>query len=476
MPYIRGAFFLSGKTMSAEKRLPAFFLLVSFLLAIWAYYPSLSGSFTFDDVANVSDNEYLKIESFSPAELWQASLSSHSGPLKRPVAMFSFAVNHVFTGMDPWWMKLTNLLIHLFNALVLFFFCKEFFVAIERRTGIALDFAPYLMSGIWLVHPVNLTAVSYIVQRMTSLSATFVLISLYLYLRLRNSSYLPQRAWILSGLMMFSWALGLFTKEVAALLSIFVFVIEWQIFGFQTDSSRQRTHMRLLWFLLAVPWLVGACYVVYKPSFLLAAYEIRDFTLVERLLTETRIVVEYIRLILVPDIQDMGLYHDDIVISTSFFSPITTLLSTLFILALLVSAFMLRKRFVLYSLGVFWFFGGHILESTVHPLELMFIHRNYLPTLGVFFVLAGPLNLLAKKHRNLVITGLVCVLLACALCTRSLSHHWSGDYRMMILEALNHPLSVRANFRAGQVFKLSAIHATPGEHREQNKKHAIEHF
>ena len=476
MPYIRGAFFLSGKNMSADKRLPVLYLLASFLLAIWAYYPSLSGSFTFDDVANVSDNEYLKIESFSPASLWQASLSSHSGPLKRPVAMFSFAVNHVLTGMDPWWMKLTNLLIHLLNALVLLFFCKEFFSAVERKTGISIKAAPYLVTGIWLVHPVNLTAVSYIVQRMTSLSATFVLIALYFYMKLRNSSYQPRRAWILSGLVMFSWALGLFTKEVAALLSVFVFVIEWQLFDFRTDSDTERTHMRILWFLFAVPWLAGLCYVVYKPSFLLAAYEIRDFTLVERVLTETRIVVDYIRLILVPDIQDMGLYHDDIVVSTSFLSPLTTLLSSVLIAALLVSAVLLRKQYVLYSLGVFWFFGGHVLESTVHPLELMFIHRNYLPSVGVFFILVAAFNSVAGKYKNLVIGALICALIAFTLCTRSLSHHWSGDYRMMILEALNHPQSVRANFRAGQVFKLYAIHSSPGAHREQNKKMAIEHF
>jgi hypothetical protein len=67
----------------------------------WAYFPGLSGSFTFDDYHNIYKNEHLKINHFSNEELLQAALSSDSGPLKRPIAMLSFAINHVLTGMDP---------------------------------------------------------------------------------------------------------------------------------------------------------------------------------------------------------------------------------------------------------------------------------------------------------------------------------------------------------------------------------------
>lgn len=210
------------------------FFLVALCLGVWVYYPGLSGGFVFDDVLNISTNDHLKINQFAIEDLLQTSWSSYSGPLQRPIAMFSFAVNHIFTGMNPWWMKLTNLLIHIANNAILLFFCKELFRRINLKEASISKVAPYIISGIWLVHPINVTAVSYIVQRMASLSGTFVLLALYCYLKLRNESFEQIRAWILGSAILICWLLGLLTKEIGISLSLYLFAIECCLYSFRT--------------------------------------------------------------------------------------------------------------------------------------------------------------------------------------------------------------------------------------------------
>jgi protein O-mannosyl-transferase len=438
-----------------NKNIVYFILLL--ILTIWAYYPGLSGPFTFDDHHNIADNNFLKIERFSFGELWQASLSSDSGPLKRPVSMFSFAVNHLFTGMDPWWMKLTNLFIHFLNGFLVLLLMKSLFYRFHGRGRSGTVLAPYFIAGLWLVHPINVTAVSYIVQRMTSLSATFVLLALYCYLKLRESKPPDWRNYLLSISIMLFWLLGLLSKETAILLSIYIFAIEWCVYGFKTDSNIEKIHLRIVWCLLAAPWVCVLLYVIYDPSFILNGYASRNFTIIERVLTEFRIVSEYLRLIILPDVGSMGFFQDDIKLSTSLWSPISTLFGMVFLVSLLILAISIRKRNALLSLGILWFLGGHILESTVFPIELMFLHRNYLPSIGLLLIIGDILLRFYEHHRKLVTIGAVLLLVGFSINTRSLSYQWSGDLRMFLMEVINNPDSVRANLLAGQIYNsLSA--------------------
>jgi hypothetical protein len=179
--------------------------------------------------------------------------------------------------------------------------------------------------------------------------------------------------------------------------------------------------------MIAAPWLLALVYLIYNPERLLSHYGFRDFTVIERVLTEFRIVIDYFRLIVLPNVGDMGLYHDDIIVSTSLFHPVSTLLSLLLIVGLLVSAFYAKAKYPLFSLGILWFFGGHILESTVYPLDLMFLHRNYLPSIGIFLALAELAIAVYRLRRKFVLVVVMSLFLMFSLCTRSLAHHWSGD-------------------------------------------------
>ncbi len=453
-----------------------FLLLATLVLTTWVYLPGLNGPFVFDDHHNIANNHLLKVEHLSFAELWQASLSSDSGPLKRPVVMFSFAINHVFTGMDPWWMKLTNLIIHLINGVLVFLLLKQLFCRFNNKDNVHTALIPFFIAGLWMVHPINVTSVSYIVQRMTSLSATFVLLAICCYMKLREGKALVWKRHLLSVSIFIFWALGLLSKETGILLSIYIFAIEWSLYGFKTDSKEEKAPLRLVWFMLSAPWVCAVLYAIYDPSFITKGYAYRDFTIVERILTEFRIVSEYIRLIIIPDVRLMGLFHDDIVLSTSLLTPITTLLGLLLIVSLLVLAIKWRIKYPLFSLGVLWFFGGHLLESTVFPLELMFLHRNYLPAIGILLILAEVLMRFSERYRSLCSITVVLIMLGFSVGARSVVYQWSGDLRMLLMEVINNPTSIRANFRAGQAFKYYSIVSLPGEERDKYKKKAIEYF
>ena len=83
---------------------------------------------------------------------------------------------------------------------------------------------------------------------------------------------------------------------------------------------------------------------------------------------------------MLPNLAEMGLHHDDFVISKTLLSPWTTLPAIAGLLALAVGALVLRKKHPLITFGIVFFFVAHALESTIIPLEIAFEHRNYLPS------------------------------------------------------------------------------------------------
>ena len=131
---------------------------------------------------------------------------------------------------------------------------------------------------------------------------------------------------------------------------------------------------------------------IFNPKSLIAGYQNRGFTLIERLLTEPRIILFYVSLLLYPMPYRLCISHD-IFISKGLLDPPTTIIAILVILALLALAIVKSKRWPLVSFCILFFFINHIIESTVLPLELVFEHRNYIPSM-LFFV---PIAILIAK-------------------------------------------------------------------------------
>lgn len=447
--------------MNRRERLYFTFVATAILaLTAAAYWPGLFGDYMFDDFPNILLNQRLDLKSLSPDQLVSAALSSDSGPLRRPISMVSFALNRYAFGVAPFSFKVTNLIIHLINGILVLALSMLLLNAYRRLFN--PDLSPRLIrwtglavSAAWLLHPLNLTAVLYIVQRMTSLAALFTLAAICTYVYGRaKASHKTQAAliWFCTPLL---GVLGLLCKETAALLPLYLLVIEATLFRFR-DRDGGRDRPILVYFILSValPAVAVVTLVYIRPDLLLAGYEGRDFTVGQRLLTEARVVVDYIVWTIVPNIRTLALYHDDIPVSTGLWNPPTTLTSILVIAALIGSAFAVRRRWPLASLGILWFFAGQALESTAYPLELVFEHRNYLPDYGILLAIIGHPLLHVRSRRSAWVSGALLATFVGLLTsmTGMRSYEWRNNVTQAVYAAAHHPKSPRAMYAVGRIY------------------------
>lgn len=439
-----------------------------FSLVLFVYWPGLSGPFVFDDFPNIVNNSYLVIDRLDSDSMMRAAFSSTSGPLNRPISMLSFALNAYTFGLNPFNFKLTNLVIHLLNGLCLYVLSILIMRAYKQRFHAQLEdgqirLIGFLLSATWLLHPINVSSVLYVVQRMTSLAALFTILGLIVYLHGRLLMIAGKTFGILQilvGLILFL-PLAALSKENGLLLPLLMFVLEFTLLNFETKTIYQRRFL-IGFFLLtvALPGLLGLIYLVMHPNWILGGYANREFTLPQRLMTEARVMWFYLKSIALPNTAELGMYHDDIPISQSILSPITTILSIAGLALLTIVGFLLRKRHPILSLGIFFFLAGHIIESTVIPLEITFEHRNYLPMYGIllilFFYLIYPLGQISTlKIRQLASVGLITLL---AVSTHTRADQWKNAFLFCNIEASHHPLSPRANAEVGANYgDLAAI-------------------
>ncbi|MEJ2381399.1 MAG: tetratricopeptide repeat protein [Gammaproteobacteria bacterium] len=212
----------------------------------------------------------------------------------------------------------------------------------------------------------------------------------------------------------------------------------------------------MVYFILSValPAVAVVTLVYIRPDLLLAGYEGRDFTVGQRLLTEARVVVDYIVWTIVPNIRTLALYHDDIPLSTGLWNPPTTLTSILVIVALIGSAFAVRRRWPLASLGILWFFAGQALESTAYPLELVFEHRNYLPDYGILLAIIGHPLLHVRSRRSAWVSGALLAAFVGLLTsmTGMRSYEWRNNVTQAVYAAAHHPKSPRAMYAVGRIY------------------------
>lgn len=436
--------------------------ITALLLTVLAYYPGLHGPFVFDDYPNIIDNKVIwnlqELQDF--ASLKSAALSSGSGILKRPISVISFAFNILFFGQDPYSFKVVNLIIHLINGGLVWAFSLLLLNAYRRLWDTTLS--PSNLSWIalsitttWLLLPINLTAVLYIVQRMTSLSALFLLLGLIFYIRCRIRLIDGQPTYLM---MVFSVAffgtLSIFSKESGGLLPVYMLIIEAVLFRFKNSQGGYDRFLIFCYlFFVIIPGIIGFYWAITNES-LKAAYEGRLFNLPERLLTEARITLLYIKWILLPTPQELTLYHDNILISQGLFKPISTFISLLTIIGLLIIAFIQRNKRPLVTIGIFWFFCGHLMESTVIPLELIFEHRNYLPSIGLLLTISSLL-ILSKNIPNLskairiFILGMV---FAYGAVTWLRANDWEDLVTLTALEAYRNPNSPRVAYDLGKLY------------------------
>jgi len=422
---------------------------------IAAYYAGLSGDFVFDDIHNIVKNDALDLSELTLHGLVGAATSGDAGPLGRPLAMLSFALERYIAGLDPTVMKATNVAIHGVNAWLVYAVVARLAGLHERRYGPTFIIGPQqfalLVALTWALAPINLTAVLYIVQRMESLATLGMLAGLLAYLhgRIRLAEDKPGAVrWLWAG-MGGGMAISLGAKETGVMLPVYALLLEAVFFGLPERGSRARGALaRLYMVFLVLPGMAGLAWIG-----LLGlgdgAFNSRDFGLAERLGTEARVLWHYIAWTLVPQLDVLGVYHDDFTISRGPFTPWTTLPAAVGLLALGISAWLLRRAVPWIALGVLWFFVMHLLVSTVLPLELVHEHRNYLGSMGLIAaVYAALFDVRLAPHR--MIAARLCLAVAVvvffAFTTALRSHQWGDPIRHAEMEMRNHPGSYRAGY------------------------------
>ncbi|MGH8426743.1 MAG: tetratricopeptide repeat protein [Gammaproteobacteria bacterium] len=488
--------------------LPLLFLFALLGAAAAAYYPGLSGPFLLDDLANLP-----ALGSWGPVNnvttLVSYLTSGIAGPTGRPLALAAFLMDAHSWPANPWPFKLTNLLFHLLNGVLL----AALLVRLSRWRGLGREAAMWagvLGAGLWLVHPLFVSTTLYIVQRMTELAALFVFAGLLAYvtgrLRLAAGRARSGYALMICGLV-FGTLLGALSKENALLLPLLALVLEWTVLrnseagigdsrrgppllqgeerittAAQNNSpspsqgegrgegekqigeavKKNREHARSYSSPIPtrIPSLAFRIVFLWLPSLALAAYLLaplghathaigdRDFTIAMRLLTEARVVVQYLYLIVIPHAWTGGLFSG-MSISTGLLTPWTTLPCILLIVALIVFAFAVRRRFPALAAAILFYFAGQLLESTTIPLELYFEHRNYLPAALAFWPLAlwivrGP----GGKWLRTGIAGLaLAVLLALTAMRADL---WGNGVQLALVWMHEDPDSSRAQVWGAQ--------------------------
>ncbi len=437
------------------------FLAALCLFLLVVYWPGLNGPFIFDDLNNIVLNPDVAISDLQSRSLTKAAWSNDSGPLKRPLASLSFALNHYVAGgfAKTAHYKLTNLFIHLLNTLLVYWLSLLLTRRLqERHAGRRrwLSWVPILTAAAWGLHPLNLTSVLYVVQRMTSLAALFVLAGLivFVYGRIRvrenrRHGYALMSCGLAGGLL-----LGLTAKENAALLPLLAGVIELCFFRSAADITQGDRRLRLFYALLIfLPWSLLLLWSALNPQIVLDSYEGRNFSLGERLLTEARVLWFYIGLLLFPRISAFGIFHDDIALSSSLLAPWSTLPAALGMLSAGTFALMMHHRLPLLSFGVLWFLVGHAMESGIIGLEIAHEHRNYLPSFGILLALSHGLAWLVSRLVQpwLGIALAACYLGALSLTTHSRAWTWASEDNLAYTAVAHHPRSARAHYALAEL-------------------------
>ena len=360
---------------------------------------------------------------------------------------------------------MVNILIHAATGVLLFLFFKiTLSLDLRQQRNDHAHLLAFSAALLWTVHPLHVQSVTYIIQRMNSLAAMFYILAMLLYIRGRIAPVLKKKVFYFFGCLL-SGLLALGSKEIAATLPFFILLYEW---FFLQGMSRAWVKKRLLPMAAVGVLLViiGVFYLGTDPLTLIkSSYRIRDFTLIERVLTEFRVVVFYISQVFLPHPSRLNLEHH-FSVSTSMFDPFTTILSLLLLLSLFTAGIMLARKQRILSFAIFWFLGNLLIESSVIGLEIIFEHRTYLPSMFIILAVAVLADRLLQEAR-LKKAVLVLVVIMFSIWTFQRNMVWQDELTLAKDSALKSPDKPRAQMNLGRAFEAVGDYENSVRHYEK---------
>ncbi len=432
------------------------FLLLS-LAVVGAYLPAMEGEFYLDDYPNIVDVPALQWSSLSLDNLrglMNGRLST------RFVANLTFGLDYLRAGLDPHAYHRTNLLIHLLVgaavAWVAFLLARE--AHPRPADGGKLAVVSVVAAGFFLLHPLATQAVSYIVQRMTSLAALFSLLALGSYICGRQQALRSRasRRWFAVGFL--SWFLALGSKEIAVAMPGILFLYELafhrtDLAGLWRRVRRSRRNRVLFAILLGTLLFLGATALQRVGSSQIVGwterFPNRDFSGYERVLTEARVQAFYATLVVWPAPSRLNIAHA-IEPSRGVLSPPSTLAAMAGIVIFLAIASLLLFQHPQVGFPLASYALLHLLESGPINLELVFEHRNYLPLAMLAFLWVPLLSRL--RWRALLVFGVILLCLGSATSLRN--RVWRSNKALWLDVVEKSPHTVRAQTNLGNCYLL----------------------
>jgi tetratricopeptide (TPR) repeat protein len=343
----------------------------------------------YDDIMNIVERPYFN--DFD--QIMRLIFSS------RGVSKLSFALNYAVGGLYLPGFHLVNILIHAATASLLYFILKRLF----RDSKLF----PFLGALLFAVHPVQTHAVTYIVQRMTSLSGLFFLLSIYMYILYRETGISDNN--IIGARRNFFWVtaflsgvLAVFSKEIAVVLPIALCLFD--LYFFRSFSKGWRK-----WLLPTLPFFIVSCLVTFFlflapllkgagidaiTSTAVTIVSSKNLTPYTYFVTQLEVIWRYIRIIILP----YGLTLDYCYPVVSNFFSLHSIISGVGLAGLLLLSWRLRSSNPRISFGISWFFLTLAVESSFIPLDPLFIHRLYLPIVGIIIIALDLLSRFSKRR------------------------------------------------------------------------------
>ncbi len=394
------------KELSRPRKNLFMFVALSVIIFI-TYSNTFDVSWQFDDDVTFLENKKLLLTEINTENIINTLFSQVKANgekrLYRPVSCLTLALNYYFGGKDVFGYHIVNTIVHILSAFFLYLFILKILNLPLIRDKYGSNAYPIAVfaSLLWALNPVQTQAITYIVQRMASMAGMFFIMSMYFYVRGRTAADSPKKLiFFLTCFVAGILAVG--SKQNAAMLPISIWLLDLLLIQ---GVSRQNLKINgiILSFLLLIPLalaLVMGDTDLFSLDWLISGFDDRPFTLTERLLTGPRILIFYISLLLYPIPQRLCLTHD-ITVSRSLFDPATTFMAILFIIVLLAITVIKSKKYPLFSFCIFFFFLNHIIESSIFPLELIFEHRNYVPSMFLFVpIVIGFMNIQSHFYYN----------------------------------------------------------------------------
>ncbi len=411
------------------------FFYFSLILTYFIYSPGLTGDFLFDDYSNLNNLGNIK-KGFSG--IYEYIRHSQG----RPLAYLSFLIDDNYWPSNAYSFLRTNIYLHLLSGVLLiwliFKICQSLNLKLVQSEWIAI-----LTGTFWLIHPFFVSTTLYVVQRMSILSALFSISSLLCYVHGRKKLVNSQQSawiWLILGTALFGIT-GALCKQNAALIPFYLLIFEKILFQNHPIQHPYYRYWQWLYIYLPIALLILIAFL--KADTWLAPYDIRSFSVTERLLTQTRVIALYLFLLFIPHSTTNGLHYENFIVSKDLLTPLTTFSATVFLITIIIFCIKIRRTRPILSTSILFYFAGHLMESSFIALELYYEHRNYLPSMLLFFAAAYYLIKL-YNHRKLLSVSIISILiLTYSALTYSRTALWGNPLLLMSVWTDNNPTSAR---------------------------------